>query len=326
MRGRRFVYGLGCLGIAMLFGAVGCTDNAVPKPTDSAVSQDLKADGSVKVDGPVKTDTLVTPDLPVSPCPSAVPSASTACPSANEGLICQYGTDPTCLTTATCTAKVWTVSSPKCVGPDPSCPATRAAAADQVCSPKDAYCVYSGLVCSCTNCTKYPIVHCSGPLKWKCDAPPADPKCPAARPLLGTACPVENQFCEYGCEPDVSRRCTGSIWVKASAPGGCPVSTRRAKEQIHYLGATALDRVAERALSLRLATYRYRDPALRGKRHLGFILEDSPQCIAADMAKGQVDLYSYASMALALAQRQAREIATLKKQVAALHARLRHPR
>ncbi|MCK5796194.1 MAG: hypothetical protein KAI47_03370 [Deltaproteobacteria bacterium] len=292
--------------VAIIPGLMACDDSETPASGDSALH-----------------DTQIKPDITRVSCPSTVPDGGAVCSAAQEGLICQYGTDPTCLTAATCKNKAWEVISPPCVGPDPSCPATREAAAGKVCSPKDAYCAYDGLVCDCTNCTKYPVESCQGDLKWKCEAPAGDPNCPKARPLLGTTCPFEDYLCEYGCERDVSRQCKGGVWVKASAPGGCPMSTRRVKKEIHYLDKQAIDRMAQKARSFRLATYRYRDPALRGKRHLGYILEDSPKALSSNLPKGQVDLYSYASMTLALAQHQAREIADLKKKVAALRAHLR---
>ena len=40
------------------------------------------------------------------------------------------------------------------------------------------------------------------------------------------------------------------------------------------------------------------------------------------MDRGQVDLYSYTSMVLALAQQQQRELAALRREVAALRARI----
>jgi len=269
---------------------------------------------------PPKTDgkTLDTGgvDSTSGDCPTYLPTADGAC--TKEGLACSYGDDPQCPATARCVQGKWQVSIAKCPSSDPLCPATYADAASQGCQTLNEACDYSGLACTCTNCTKYPVEYCNGPLTWHCDAPNADPDCPHARPAIGAACAKEGQFCNYGCEPDVSRRCSAGAWAAASAPGGCPISTRRAKKEIRYLSDEDRARFAAQARDLRLATYRYRDPAPDRRSHLGFILEDSPGCAAADMEKRQVDLYSYVSMVLVLAQQQQREIASLKRELAAL--------
>jgi len=62
----------------------------------------------------------------------------------------------------------------------------------------------------------------------------------------------------------------------------------------------------------KLATYEYRDPALAGKRHLGFIIEDVPGSPAVERDGNMVDLYGYASMSVAAVQAQGEEIAKLK--------------
>lgn len=256
-------------------------------------------------------------------CPTAMPTAGSACP--KEGQTCDYGDNPTCLGNATCTGGKWNVSTPKCIGPDPTCPATRESAAGQTCGTKDAYCNYAGLLCSCTNCTKYPVVQCQGPLTWHCDSPNTTPGCPPARPNTGQACSTPGLLCDYGCEQGVSRQCTGGAWVPASSPGGCPVSTRAAKNDIKYLSPADRSAVADQARGLRLTTWHYKDPALADRERLGYILEDSPGVPASDMDKKQVDLYAYTSMVLALAQQQDQEIKELRAKVADLEKRVPPP-
>ena len=51
---------------------------------------------------------------------------------------------------------------------------------------------------------------------------------------------------------------------------------------------------------------------------LGYILEDAPLAPASDMGKRQVDLYTYTSMVLALAQQQDKELQELRARVAEL--------
>jgi hypothetical protein len=328
---------------ALALGASACSDDSVPGTTDGPIvtkdgpkgadgpkvgdgprADGPKADGP-KADGPAKDGPVVTPDtLKPGPCPKALPAPNSTC--SDEGRKCEYGDNPVCLAIAECKAGTWLVATPKCAPFDPACPKTRADAADQLCPTKDGYCVYEGLKCSCTNCVLYPVQKCDGPLKWKCDAPNPTPGCPAARPNLGTACAPEGQFCDYGCENNVSRKCQGGGWAQATAPGGCPRSSRALKRDIHYLDKAATDRYADQALKLRLATYRYKDPALVKRTHLGYILEDSPKSISSNMERREVDLYSYTSMTLALAKRQQRQIEALQAQLAQLQRLLRAKR
>jgi hypothetical protein len=74
-------------------------------------------------------------------------------------------------------------------------------------------------------------------------------------------------------------------------------------------------------LRFKLATYEYRDPALAGKRHLGFIIEDVPGSPAVERDGTMVDLYGYASMLVAAMQEQSGEIARLRAEVRALQRR-----
>ena len=158
------------------------------------------------------------------------------------------------------------------------------------------------------------------PAVWACEAPNADPACPAAQPLLGSACALDAQVCDYGCEEGMRRVCAGGGWTRASSPGGCPMSTRRAKRDIEYLDPSEVDAVAADVLATRLATYEYTDPARAGRRHLGFILEDQPGAYSVDPERSQVDLYGYTSMLLAALQSQERRIEALERELAELRA------
>jgi hypothetical protein len=90
-------------------------------------------------------------------------------------------------------------------------------------------------------------------------------------------------------------------------------SSRRLKEEIAYVSASELEQLREEIVKLRLATFRYKqgDKA----RHLGFIIEDSPDIPASDMPRSRVDLYAYTSMAIAAIQVQARQIEQLEADV-----------
>jgi hypothetical protein len=195
-----------------------------------------------------------------------------------------------------------------------TCPATRDAAAGQVCPTDGAYCTYGDLTCACTNCTNGPATTCSGDLTWHCAAPNADTACPAGIPLLGSACTTDNKTCTYACGTGNARTCKQGAWYSASG-GPCPVSSRRAKKDILYLGPSDRQHIADDLARFKLATYEYRDPALAGKRHLGFIIEDVPGSPAVDRDGDMVDLYGYASMLVASVQAQGEEIAKLKAEL-----------
>ena len=85
------------------------------------------------------------------------------------------------------------------------------------------------------------------------------------------------------------------------------------KKDVQYLDDAARARIAEETMGLKLATYKYKNADERER--LGFILEDSPNVVAADMASKQVDLYAYTSMVVATVQQQQAEIAALKAEV-----------
>ena len=101
-----------------------------------------------------------------------------------------------------------------------------------------------------------------------------------------------------------------------SRPGGCPISSRNFKADIRYVDDAQLDQLHEEALSIRLATYNYRqqfgDPNVR---HLGFIVEDDPQSPAVDRGFDRVDMYGYLSMVVATMQVQEKEIAALRREL-----------
>jgi hypothetical protein len=177
-------------------------------------------------------------------------------------------------------------------------------------------CGYDGVPCTCTNCDSGPLPQCAGADTWHCDAPNPTTGCPAGAPNLGTACSQAGLVCKYECGPNGARECSGGVWVARYSP--CPISVRRAKRDIEYLKDEDLARIAAELTKIRLATYEYVDPALRGRRRLGFILDDNLQSPASDAEHNQVDLYAYTSMAVATLQLQAKEIASLRREVARL--------
>ncbi len=161
---------------------------------------------------------------------------------------------------------------------------------------------------------------CPGP-----DASPGDDAGSVACPALGSSCADKGSTCgnpKANC--GVIRVCDDHD-PKA---GGCPISTRRRKEDIGYVGPEALQRLHDETLQMRLATYRYKgpfiDPQDPNARHLGFIIEDQPESLSVDRGHDRVDLYGYMSMAVATMQVQEKQIAELRREVAEIRATCTH--
>jgi hypothetical protein len=262
----------------------------------------------------------------VAGCPAALPAARSSC--TKVGLECEYGTDLdlACNAVARCDATGWqivpnTTSHPCPTPPNGgSCPATFASVSQgSTCTaPPSTSCWYPEGDCTCeVYCgSQYPVGHeCDAgtPTTWVCNAT-GEASCPSVRPHLGTACSTEGQTCSYGDCTSPTVQCTSGSWRQLQV--GCPISSRRFKDDVAYLGDDDEKALASRTLSTRLATYRYKsdDPS----RHLGFVIEDDPTSPAVIQGKDRVDLYGYTSMAVATLHVQAREIAELKRQVAEL--------
>lgn len=308
--------------------SAGCRD-ALPPLAEDGGAVDITVDGGGLGPDSGRRDAPIPPplDLAVPLCPFAQPLDGEPCDVPAE-LVCEYGHDPRedCRVRAVCVNRAWQVPVSACPEPPPAdCPATRDEAAGQVCETMNSYCDYEGLICHCTNCTDGPAVQCRGDATWHCDAPHPDPECPPAKPNLGVPCAVEGQLCEYECGPGGARQCEGGVWYEAGADP-CPISTRRAKKEIRYLDAAQLEKVARKALELKLATYRYKDPALGSGAQLGFILEDAGKGFAGDPSRGRVNLYGYTSMLLATLQAQQRAIESLRREVRSLRRQVRGTR
>jgi ribosomal protein L29 len=143
---------------------------------------------------------------------------------------------------------------------------------------------------------------------------------PCSPQLAGSACPTLGDECDPQLGCGVHLRC--SITDPTKQPGGCPVSRMRYKQDIRYLSQEELRATARDLLSLPLADFRYRDGDVR--KHLGFMIDghESLACVDGD----RVDLYGYASMAVAAVQVQAAEIAELRAELASLRKELRKRR
>ncbi len=153
------------------------------------------------------------------------------------------------------------------------------------------------------------------PQTWQCNG--ASQGCPATRPLVGSPCTTDSQSCTHGDCNTIGVVCQKGTWHTQMF--GCPISTRRDKQQVQYLGDDELRAIAEETLGTRLATYAYTfGDQGHPSRRLGFIIEDQPTSPAVAQGKDRVDLYGYASMAVATLQVQQRQIDGLREEVKAL--------
>ncbi len=131
---------------------------------------------------------------------------------------------------------------------------------------------------------------------------------------IGASCSTMGQTCGG---PDNCNSVETCLDHDPQTAGGCPISSRKFKDDIEYLDPAQLERIHDEVLRVRLATYNYKgqyaDP---NPKHLGFIVEDNPQSLAVDRGHDRVDLYGYLSMVVAAMQVQEKEIASLKQELA----------
>jgi hypothetical protein len=282
-----------------------------------------------------------------SDCPSSEPAQDSSC--SKEGLLCEYGTDfdPRCNDVRVCSGGKWATpffpggTTKDCPSkplpttmPNPAdCASTRdKVPAGMMCSSKST-CAYDGSTCFCGAwCSSYPLQMppcdggvtpncCDMTVKWHCFDGPA--YCSNPRPRVGTACTTEGQQCATGAPVECGQsiiQCTKGVWNIVNT--GCPISTRKAKKDIEYLGPEEQERLRQELLDVHLATYEYKKGD--GERHLGFIIEDMPNGSPAVMpSREHVDLYGYTSMTVATIQRQQAEIDDLSKRLADLEKNCR---
>src|SRR5580658_370205 len=160
---------------------------------------------------------------PPGPCPTGEPPAGLLC--APDGLECEYGSNPdlACNSLAECEKSVWSYlngTGANC--PINSCPLTY----DRItegghCEPAGSSCGYPAGTCSCGS-EGLIISSLDGSVvgpTWHCVA--ATPACPSPRPRLGTTCPTDGQFCDYGaCAGGIAIQCTAGTWQEAFT--ACP--------------------------------------------------------------------------------------------------------
>jgi predicted NUDIX family NTP pyrophosphohydrolase len=136
----------------------------------------------------------------------------------------------------------------------------------------------------------------------------------------GTPCPAVGSTAGDTCGARDAANCGVNLECSASDPtkgfGGCPISSRKFKENVTYVNDAELEMLHDEAIHMKLATYNYKaqfdDP---NARHLGFIIEDDPRSPAVDRSFDRVDVYGYLSMAVATMQVQEKEIAQLRREL-----------
>jgi hypothetical protein len=145
---------------------------------------------------------------------------------------------------------------------------------------------------------------------------------PCTNERVGDTCSPEGSRCDpmSFCNSDLL--CTDHD--PKQNPGGCPISRRSAKTNIHYLTDADRQRLHEELLRFRLATYQYVAPEAKGRTGLGFIIDDVAPSPSVDPERDLVDLYGYTSMAVATIQQQDARIRTLEAEVEELKRRLDH--
>lgn len=157
---------------------------------------------------------------------------------------------------------------------------------------------------------------CGDPVCRGYEARPGSTRCTSESP--GGTCAVEGQAC------DPVDDCNRLLLCAARDPtlAGCPISRRDAKRDVRYLTPEDLEALARQLRALRLASYRYRDAGPSSPLRLGFVIDDGPPPACLDAAGERVDLYGYASLAVATLQAQARQIEALERELATLRGRV----
>lgn len=138
---------------------------------------------------------------------------------------------------------------------------------------------------------------------------------PAAGEVEGQPCGVPDDRCDDGSGCGVKLEC------RISPPVTCPISSRSFKHDIAYLTESDEQRLADELRQIRLATYKYNNPADQAKSHLGFIIEDMPNSPAV-RSPSMVDLYGYTSWVVAALQVQAKRTEALTKEMTKLRHQL----
>ncbi len=118
--------------------------------------------------------------------------------------------------------------------------------------------------------------------------------------------------------------CGARLLCTDTAPDltNCPISRKRHKRDIRYVDDAERRRLLSALLELRLAHYQLKSAPADRRPKLGFIIDDKPPGVTVHPDGETVDLYGFTSLVAAAVQAQAREIASLRREL----KRLRHAR
>ncbi len=164
---------------------------------------------------------------------------------------------------------------------------------------------------TCWHVALHWYTSCGTPVCFETQPPPAGVPVCTADQMLGTSCGTEGQRCL----PPGGLDCGRTLVCMQAQPTLCPRSSARYKQGINYLDAAEKARFYSELLGIKLATYKYNFGPMDQPDRLGFIIEDTRSEVALDPSKTQVDVYGYASMAVAALQVQAQQIDDLKTEV-----------
>jgi hypothetical protein len=182
------------------------------------------SDGGTGSDSGTGSDTGTGTDgqPPPASCPTDPPTAGASC--TDNGLECEYGTNPNveCNKTFTCAGSLWTSpsSTPPCPPADDCPPAYITSGKNEQCSmsDEDLTCSYAQGTCICSEGS---LPEVGGPY-WNCI--PATSSCPSPRPRLGSACSDEGTQCDYGaCEGGIAIECKDGVWQQNNMVA-CPAT------------------------------------------------------------------------------------------------------
>lgn len=168
-------------------------------------------------------------------------------------------------------------------------------------------------------------------------------RCADAGCSTGTFClrGIGENANEYGCVP-IPTSCQGgaptcacmgcicALGCHDTSPGivceNGTISQRAFKDEIAYLTEGEREKLANEALRIPLARYRYRAEAPGSRRRLGFLIDDQPNPSPAVMEdRMHVDEYGYTSLLLVTIQQQAKDLAILQRRIEALEQALTTP-
>ena len=151
---------------------------------------------------------------------------------------------------------------------------------------------------------------------------PRDGVPPCRDEVLGDPCAEPGGMCDPGDACNALLVCA----VDDPRAGPCPISKAAFKKDIRYVDPVERARLRAALEAVKIATWRYRSEPDGAKPHLGFIIDDGVPAEALRPSGDQVDLYGYATLAVAALQAQAEEIAALRAELEALRAEVRAAR